>query len=189
MTPTEARNRQPITLEQYAGLPEDERWKVEAVRGRLVREPRPAPLHNRVQTKLIYLLEAYEQDRRTGGVVLSETEFVLSVEPLTVRVPDVAWVSAERIPANGYALPRWQLAPDLAAEVLSPRNRRNELEERVADFLSCGARLVWVVDPRSLTVTAHRPGVEPLRLTVHDELDGGHVLPGFSAAVRVLFPL
>ena len=77
--------------------------------GKPPREPKPAPLHNRVQGKVIYLLEAYEQERSTGGAVLPETEFVLSVDPLTVRVPDVAWVSVGRIPANGYELPRWQL--------------------------------------------------------------------------------
>src|SRR5512140_1138240 len=100
---------------------EDERHKVEAVRGRLVREPRPAPLHSSVQASLVFLLEAHERARRTGGVVLVETEFVLSLDPLTVRVPDVAWVSAGRIPPNGYTLPRWHFAPDLAAEVVSPR--------------------------------------------------------------------
>jgi Uma2 family endonuclease len=188
MPAAESRHPESITLAQYARLPEDERWTVEAVRGRLVREPRPAPLHNRVQTRLIYLLEAWEEANRTGGVVLTETEFVLAVDPLTVRVPDAAWVSGERIPADGYALARWHVAPDLAAEVVSPRNTRRDLEERVADFLSAGTRLVWVVDPRPRTVTVHRPGEEPLLLGVMDELSAGDVLPGFGAPVLALFP-
>lgn len=188
MAAAESRDPERVTLEQYDRLPEDERWKVEAVRGRLVREPRPAPLHNRVEGKITYLLEAYERERRTGGAVLPETEFVLSVDPLTVRVPDVAWVSAGRIPANGYALPRWHVAPDLAVEVVSPRNTPRELAERVADFLSSGTRLVWVVDPRMRTVTVHRPGADPTLLGVMDQLTAGDVLPGFTAALPALFP-
>jgi Uma2 family endonuclease len=178
----------PITLEQYAALPEDERWTIEAVRGRLVREPRPAPLHSRVQARLIYLLESHERAQRTRGAVLIETEFVLSVDPLTVRVPDVAWVSAARVPANGYELPRWHFAPDLAAEVVSPRTRRKDLEERVADYLTAGSRLVWLVDPRPRTVVVHRPGLEPVLLGAMDQLTGGDVLPAFSVPVLELFP-
>lgn len=188
MAAAESRYPEWVTLQQYDRLPEDERWKVEAVRGRVVREPRPAPLHNRVEGKVTYLLEAYERERRTGGAVLPETEFVLSVEPLTVRVPDVAWVSAARIPANGYALPRWHVAPDLAVEVVSPRNTQRELAERVEDLLSAGTRLAWVVDPRPRTVTVHRPGVEPVLLGVMDQLEGEDVLSGFEAPVSALFP-
>lgn len=184
-----ARSRDPVTLEQYARLPEDRHWKVEAVRGRLVREPKPAPLHNCVQATLIYLLKSYERRWRTGGAVLPETEFVLSVDPLTVRVPDVAWVSAGRIPADGYAMPRWHLAPDLAIEVLSPRNTRPELEERVADYLAAGGRLVWLVDPRSRTVVVHRPGAAPELMGAGDELTAGDVLPGFRVPVLELFDL
>ena len=188
MATAEFRDRDYVTLEQYARLPEDERWNVEAVRGRLVREPRPAPLHNRVQARFIHLLEAHEDAQRTGGAVLPETEFVLSVDPLTVRIPDVAWVSASRVPANGYSLPRWHFAPDLAVEVVSPRNTRQALEERVADYLSAGSRLVWVADPRPRTVTVHQPGAEPVLLGVMDELSGSDVLPGFRVPVLRVFP-
>jgi Uma2 family endonuclease len=188
MATAEPRDPAPVTLEYFARLPEDNRWKVEAVRGRLVREPRPAPLHNRVQGRLHLVLGTYEREQHARGVVLLETEFVLSLDPLTVRVPDVAWVAAGRIPGNGYALPRWHLAPDLAAEVVSPRNTRAELEERVADFLAAGSRLVWIVDPHRRSVEVHRPGEERRRLGVMDELGANDVLPGFRVPVCELFP-
>jgi Uma2 family endonuclease len=188
MASAEARQPGPVSLEQYARLPEDEFYKVEAVRGRLVHEPRPAPLHSSVQATLIALLKNYEWAHRTGGAVLVETEFVLAVAPLTVRIPDVAWVSRARIPTNGYTLPRWHFAPDLAVEVVSPRNTRAELDERVADFLLAGSRLVWVVDPRRRTVTVYEAGAEPLLLGILDELAAGDVLPRFRVPVVELFP-
>jgi len=145
-------------------------------------------LHNRVQTRLLSVLDLHVRAQHAGGAVLLETEFVLSADPLTVRVPDVAWVSAGRIPVNGYTLPRWHFAPDLAAEVVSPRNTQVDMEERVADFLLAGSRLVWVVDPRPRTVTVHRPGVEPLVLGVRGGLTAGDVIPGFRVPVADLFP-
>ena len=187
MATAESRDCGSVTLEQYARLPEDERHKVEAVRGRLVREPRPSPLHASVQATLVALLKTHEWARHTGGAVLIETEFVLAVDPLTVRVPDVAWVSAGKVPANGYALPRWHFAPDLAAEVVSPRNTRAELDERVVDFLAAGSRLVWVVDPRTRTVVVHEPRAESRRLCVMDALTAGDVIPGFRVRVLDLF--
>jgi Uma2 family endonuclease len=179
----------PVTLGQYASLPEDERWKIEAVRGWLIREPRPAPLHSSVQSRLIYLLEAHKLEHRTGGAVLVEVEFVIAVDPLTVRVPDVAYVSAARIPPGGYAQPRWHFGPDLAVEVVSPRNTRAELAERVSDFLSAGTRLVWVVDPRTHTVGVYVPDAAALTLGATAELTGGDVLPGFRVPVLDLFPV
>lgn len=188
MSTAEPRDEALVTLAQYAGLPEEERYRVEAVRGRLVREPRPAPLHSRVQTRLLSLLDGYERAQRTGGVVLVEVEFVLRVAPLTVRIPDVAWVSAARIPARGLTLPRWHFSPDLAAEVVSPRNTATEVAARVSDYLSAGSRLVWVVDPRPRTVLVHRPRATPVHLDVTAELGAGDVIPGFRVPVRDLFP-
>ena len=47
---------------------------------------------------------------------------------------------------------------------------------------------MWVVDPRTRTVTVYQPGVEAVRLGVMDELGAGDVLPGFSVSVLELFP-
>lgn len=181
-------DRSDLTWEQFQGLPEEPGSRMELVRGRLVREPRPAPLHARVVTTLVWLLEGFV--RETGaGVVLVEAGFLLSRGPDTVRGPDISFVATGRLPVDGYEQGGfWEMAPDLAIEVLSPGNRASEMQEKVLDYLTAGSRQVWVVDPRLRSVTVHSPGGEARLLTGSSVLEGGDVLPGFQVELQELFP-
>lgn len=105
----------------------------------------------------------------------------------TVRVPDVAFVRAERMP-QGEA--RWhfpRLAPDLAVEVLSPTDRGRDVRAKVAMYQEAGVPLIWLVDPEAQTVTALALGKEPVTLTGADALDGGDVLPDLRIEVAEIF--
>lgn len=177
-----------LTLREFERLPEEDEYRVELTRGRLVREPRPAPLHGRVLTRVAHRLELYAEASGRGAV-LSDVGFVLSLDPATVRGPDVAFVCRERIPEQGYGHGFWHLAPDLAVEIVSPSNRAPHLQQKVLEYLDAGARLVWVADPRTQCVTVYRPGREPLVLGGDAELDGGDVLPGLRLRVLELFML
>jgi Uma2 family endonuclease len=76
-----------------------------------------------------------------------------------VRGPDVSYISAARLPPDRVPIAFIPIAPDLAVEVLSPGDRPGDLDERIADYLGAGTRLVWVVDPRNAQVAVHRaPG-------------------------------
>jgi Uma2 family endonuclease len=79
------------------------------------------------------------------------------------------------------------LAPDLAVEVVSPSDRRGEVERKVATWLDAGTKLIWVVWIDKDLVTVHRPGEGVRELFLDDAIDGGEVLPGFSQQVRAFF--
>jgi len=53
---------------------------------------------------------------------------------------------------------RWlpRCAPDLVVEILSPGDRPGELLGKVADWLSAGTRLVWVIDPERRLARVYR---------------------------------
>jgi Uma2 family endonuclease len=72
------------------------------------------------------------------------------------------------------------MAPDLAVEVLSPGDRPGEVLAKVADWLTGGARLVWVLDPERRQVRVFRTDGSESLLGESDALDGEDVLPGFS---------
>ena len=83
---------------------------------------------------------------RTGAGQLDATEtgFTLTRGPDTVRAPDIAFVSRARLPDPGpLGFPG--LAPNLVVEVLSPDDRPAEVLAKVADRLSAGCQLVWVM--------------------------------------------
>jgi Uma2 family endonuclease len=174
-----------LTIEEYAKLPEDPLWRYELVRGRLVREPRPVDRHGWVVMKLgHYLLEFVE---RTGaGFVLTESGFVLSSEPPTIRGPDVSFIARARVPGfpSDWFL---GLAPDLAVEVTSRWTRAGKIRAKALEYLDAGSQLAWVVDPNKRTVAVYRSASDVDVLHEDDVLDGGNVLPGFQLPLKKLF--
>ena len=94
---------QPLSLAEYASLPEDDGCRTELVRGKLVREPGPAPLHGSVQAGVLYLLRSYAEQHGNRGFFSGPTNFVLFEEPPTVRIPDAAYVAFDRMPADAYS--------------------------------------------------------------------------------------
>lgn len=175
-----------LTIEEYADLQEPDEYQSELVRGFLVRQPRPGARHGRVQLRIGHRLESYVA-KRGLGLVLVEAGVVFSRDPPTVRGPDVAFYTSERAPdpvPAGFL----EIAPDLAVEVLSPSNRAGEIQEKVAEYLDAGTRMVWVVDPASRTATVYRSRDEIRLLAGDDELEGGDVVPGFRARLSELIP-
>ena len=160
--------------------------RTELAKGALVvREP-AGYRHGEVAVKLTMAIAGFVHDRQLGAVLAAETGFKLFTNPDTVRAPDVAFVHRDRLPESspaGYA----PFAPDLVVEVLSPDDRPGEVLAKVADWLSAGCRLVWVVDPVRRTARVYRAdGTESL-LTDRDALDGEEVLPGFACPLASMF--
>jgi Uma2 family endonuclease len=111
----------------------------------------------------------------------------MEVLPELVRLPDVAFVSWQRLP-NGVpreAIP--DLAPDLAVEVLSRTNTRAEMRRKRRDYFQGGVRQVWMIDPEARTVQVFKSEESFVELTAADTLDGGEVLPGFQLAIAEVF--
>jgi Uma2 family endonuclease len=62
-----------------------------------------------------------------------------------MRIPDVIWVSNQRRTKIGRPL-GLEEAPEICVEILSPRNRKREMEEKKALLFAAGAIEVWHCD-------------------------------------------
>lgn len=175
----------PMSLAEYAALHEPgDRHTSELVRGVLVREPRPGRAHGRIQSRLAGELDRWS--RAVGAEVTTESGYVLADDPPTLRGPDVAVVrEPETVPTDERGWVRG--APDLAVEILSPRDTSTAIQGKTLDYLKAGARLVWVVDPLAHTLTVYRPDGSARLLREDDALDGEDVLDGFALPLSVLF--
>jgi Uma2 family endonuclease len=174
-----------LSAEEFARLPEEGGYRIELVRGMMVREPQPGGRHGRLVMRLVRALDAHA--RATGvGEVLIEIGFMLSVEPATVRGPDVAFISAGRVPAE-MPVGFWDGAPDLAVEVLSPGNRWSDIQAKVLEYLGAGAHAVWLVDPALSRVHVYESMNAARVLSGGDVLDAPELLPGFRLPLAELF--
>jgi Uma2 family endonuclease len=105
-----------------------------------------------------------------------------------VRIPDVAFVSWERLPGRRIpSEPIPDLAPDLAVEVLSPGNTPGEMARKRQEYFAAGVQLVWIVDPVARTVAVYTAPEQSTVLQAAQTLAGEPVLPGFTLPLRRLF--
>ena len=177
--------RKLITADELLAMPRQDGRRYELIRGVLVEKVPTGRPHTIVVNFIAYVLSSFVIPRDYGELHTGEPGYLLEIGPDTVRAPDVAWVAPDRIPGDATGYPN--LAPDLAVEVKSPSNSHPELRRKAEMWLSFGCRLVWVVDPDTTTVTVYRPGVDPVALSEGDTIDGGDLLPDFTAPVWSLF--
>ncbi len=175
-----------MTAEQLWRMPKGD-MRHELIRGELHTMAPAGFDHGAVIINLSTMLATTVKRRKLGVVVGAETGFKLTEDPDTVRGADIAFVRADRIPKTGRPKTFWLGAPDLAVEVLSPDDRPKAVAQKVGDYLSAGARLVWVADPKKRTVRIHRPMAEPETLRNGDTLLGESVVPGFKCKVSEIF--
>jgi Uma2 family endonuclease len=62
-----------------------------------------------------------------------------------------------------------------------------EIEGKLFDYLDAGTQMVWLVFPRTQTITVYRSLKDIRIFTVDDTIDCEELLPGFSVAVKELF--
>ncbi len=171
-------------------------YPVEVVNGEIVRMAAHQRKHSRVSRTVFLSLHSFAAERNLGEV-WEETPYVLEGDKsrqwvTRVRQPDVSFIARVRVEAHnaehGPDEGPWWLAPDLAVEIISPTDRYKDVEEKIAEYLRSGVRLVWLFNPHRRTVhvyTPENPG--GLLLDEHATLSGDPVLPGWAMAVRDIF--
>jgi len=140
--------------------------------------------HGGVGVCLIIRLGSHVEANRLGGVYGPDTTFRIGKN---IRLPDVAFVSASRIPADGEPEGTWELAPDLAVEIISPNDLWEKVISKVEEYFAAGVRQVWLISPTYRTLTVHHAPTQTTTLTENDELASDDLVPGFRLKLHELF--
>lgn len=135
------------------------------------------------------LLRVYCLAHNLGWVVPEGTSYqCFPLRPGKVRKPDVSFIRLDRLTlAQAIVEGHIPIHPDLAAEVISPRDVHYEVDEKVDEWLKAGVGLVWVINPRRCSVRVHRADGAEIILHEQDELSGEQIVPGFHCRVGDLF--
>ena len=161
----------------------------ELIRGVLYETMSVGVNHARTVVNVTIALGTFVKSRRLGSVMASDMGVWLERDPDTVREPDVAYISAEKMPL-GVSVPGYaEVIPDLVVEVASPSDSSQSLKEKAMMWLDFGVPLVWVGHPDTRMVDVYLSSREVRTLGEEDTLDGGDVLPGFSCRVSEIFDI
>ncbi len=139
-----------------------------------------------VAAAILAILHKFISSRRLG--VVSGADGMFELLPGTVRAPDIAFISMERLPGGKFPREAFPpIAPDLVVEVLSPGNTRAEMSRKRVEYFHSGTRLIWMVDCVDRSVAVYTSPSAVRVFGEEDIIDGGPVLPEFSHPVAEFF--
>jgi Uma2 family endonuclease len=105
-----------------------------------------------------------------------------------VRRADTSIILLDRMPLATFKDEgHCSTVPDLVVEVISPNDLASEVEEKLAEWLDSGVKVVWVVNPATRTVRVHRGDGGYAFFRAADTLTAPELLPGFAVPVADLF--
>ena len=174
-----------MTADEFLMMPDDGK-RYELIRGELVELPQPKPVHGFVSMRVARPLDDFVMAHGLG-IVIAPAGFVIEIGPDTVRAPDVAFISWDRLPDGELPDGYLRTAPNIVVEVLSPSDRPGAVNAKIRLWLDTGAEMVWALHPPTKTVRVCRPNTEDVTLNEDDILNAEPVLPGFSVPVADLF--
>jgi Uma2 family endonuclease len=178
-----------MTAEELLQLPRGRGKRYELVKGELITRAPAGGEHGRMAMDLGYFLNDFVRKNQLGVVFAAETGFIIRRNPDTVRAPDAAFVSHQRLKKHGLpTIGYYPCAPDLVVEVLSPNDGDDEVATKTNEWFEGGARMVWVVNPKRKTVAVFTTPHDAKELTIDDTLGGDPVLPGFTLPLKEIFP-
>src|SRR5262245_5660926 len=166
--------------------------RYEVVNGEVVEVPPmsgfAAEVANRIRDELV----SYGRTSRLGR---SRNDMLFHVplasDPGRNRKPDIAFITYERWPEDRpmpYRGNPVDVVPDLMVEVASPTDDAEDLVAKAHEYLAAGARLVWLVYPRSRVIYAYQSPTAVRVFSETHELIADPVLPGFRVPLAQLFP-
>ncbi|MBA4179326.1 MAG: hypothetical protein C0506_01945 [Anaerolinea sp.] len=141
---------------------------------------------------------AYELLRRLGnflegkrlGQVIPDTVglHIFPDRPRRLPRPDGGFIRDGRLPGNRLPKGFMTVAPDLVIESISPNELAGYAMQKVAEYLSAGVELVWVLYPETRSATVYRANGSAGVIPADGALDGEDVIPGFRCALADIMP-
>jgi len=146
-----AGGRQKLTLEQFLSLPESDQ-SFELINGEVIVKVSPKFFHSRLTSSFWSELSSWVDG--IGQVAIEWAVTLKRQDQDWVPVPDLLYVSYDRLAADWCEDAPCPVLPELVIEIVSPDQTFNQLSRKALDYLSAGVDRIWVVYPpmRSITV-------------------------------------
>lgn len=147
-----------LTIQEFLAMPETD-VSYELVKGEAVPKMSPKLFHSRVTGALYTLLNQWCHGK---GEVNPEWAIALKRNGEDwVPVPDLTYISYQRLPAEMMEDEACPVPPELAIEIISQGQTFGQMTEKATDYLAAGVLRVWVVDPQARSITVFYPDAPP----------------------------
>lgn len=156
-------------------------------KGKLIVMSPTGSLTGERNSDLNYQLQAWNRQYKLGKVFDSSTGFKLSNG--ATRSPDVSWIAINRWNSlsdkqkRGFA----PIDPDFVIELMSPTDSLEELQSKMGEYISCGVKLGWLINPDAKEVEIYRFDQDKQIISNPSSLFGEVLLPGLTVDLTGIF--
>jgi Uma2 family endonuclease len=122
----------------------------------------------------------WNRQAKMGVMFDSSTGFKLSNG--AIRSPDVSWIATERWNSlsdkqkRGFA----PIDPDFVIELMSLTDDLSTIQQKMTEYLDCGVKLGWLINPNNQEVEIYRLGKDKVTLSNPSSLSGEDILSGLT---------
>ncbi len=134
--------------------------------------------------------QLWNWNERTHLGVVFDSSAGFTLPNTAIRGPDAAWMTRDR----WGALPQHErnrfshVCPDFVVELRSRSDIKKDLRLKMREYIAQGARLGWLIDPKTGTVDIYRPGRRVEKFARPVTLSGEDLLPEFVLDLKgILF--
>ncbi|OKH24693.1 Uma2 family endonuclease [Chroogloeocystis siderophila] len=176
-----------LSLQEFLDLP-DSNDHYELVEGQLRPKMSPKYKHSTLQLRLSIALNQWCEQQKYGRVRPEWGVILQRQQKDWVPVPDLIYVSYERLPQAWNEDEPCPVVPELVIEIISPGQTFGEMTEKATDYLLAGVDQVWVVDTKAQSVTIFERDSLPQTIRSNGSISNS-LLPGFVLNVSDLFDI
>ena len=173
-------------LEQLCRENPDLRFETDR-QGKLIVMSPTGSLTGEKNADLIYQVQSWNRRYKLGKVFDSSTGFKLFNG--AVRSPDVSWIENSRWNSlsdrqkRGFA----PIDPDFVIELLSPTDNLAEMQQKMLEYMDCGVKLGWLINPDAKEVEIYQNGQDKKVLNSPNSLSGEDILSGLTVDLTEIF--
>jgi Uma2 family endonuclease len=170
-----------LTKAEFWSLADASDRTYELIDGVAVPKMSPKYFHVRSARRLLNILEPWARDRGRA-----EMEWAFELSDRFTPVPDLIYVSFDRLSESWNENAACPVPPELAIEIISPGQTFGQMTRKAGDYLTGDVLQVWVVDPAAQSVTVFYPDRAPITY-MNDTVITDDLFPGLSVPVDRLF--
>ncbi|MFN6481442.1 MULTISPECIES: Uma2 family endonuclease [unclassified Nostoc] len=174
-----------LTLQEFLNLPPEEGdITYELVDGQAIPKMSPKFFHAKLTRVILNLIE---QSCEGKGEVCPEWAVALTRRGRDwMPIPDILYISYERLPANWDENEACPVPPDLVIEIISPGQTFGQMAAKAKDYLDAKVLRVWILDSKARSITVFYPDAAP-QTYMGEELLTDFLFEGLQFTVEQVF--
>lgn len=174
-----------LTLQEFLNLSLGEGdITYELVDGQATPKMSPKKFHSKLTRALLNLIEQCCEGK---GEVCPELAVALTRrERDWMPIPDILYISNERLPPDWDQEGACSVPPDLVIEIISPGQTFGQMAAKAKDYLDAKVLRVWVLDSKARSITVFYPDAAP-QTYMGEELLKDSLFEGLEFTVEQVF--